>query len=72
MKIENYKAFKEHCLKVLQKSIGDDYAGYIYTCLSGDLIEDVETACDGEVWNEDDIRMAVGRTLCNRLGIEIY
>ena len=70
MKIRDYSTFVNDCLNILGKSISEDYVRYIYTAISGDLIEDVETSAD-ENYSIDDIRFAIGRGLCNRLGIEV-
>lgn len=70
MKIRDYSTFVNDCLNILGKSISEDYVRYIYTAISGDLIEDVETSAD-ENYSIDDIRFAIGRVLCNRLGIEV-
>lgn len=70
MKIRDYSTFDNDCLNILGKTISKDYVRYIYTAISGDLIEDVETSAD-ENYSIDDIRLAIGRVLCNRLGIEV-
>lgn len=70
MKIRDYSTFVNDCLNILGKTISKDYVRYIYTAISGDLIEDVETSAD-ENYSIDDIRLAIGRVLCNRLGIEV-
>ena len=70
MKIKDYVKFTNDCLTILGKSISEDYVRYIYTAISGDLIEDVETSAD-ENYSIDDIRLAIGRVLCNRLGIDV-
>lgn len=67
---------------IMVKAISDDYVGYIlgykddwtdYTIMD-EIIEDVmETSSwneDGD-YNEDDIRLAIGRVLMGRLGIEV-
>lgn len=69
MKIENHKLFKSVCMDILRQSISEDYVEYIYTAISGDLIDDVEDTCDA-FYSKDAIRLAIGRVLCNRLGIE--
>ena len=70
MKIRDYSTFVNDCLNILGKSISEDYVRYIFTAISSDLIEDVETSAD-ENYSIDDIRLAIGRVLCNRLGIEV-
>lgn len=64
----DYKQMKNDIKFVLGKSISEDYLGYILDVIVGDIIEDLEASADEE-YNEDDIRMAFGRVLANRLGI---
>lgn len=70
MKIKDYSTFTNDCINLLGETISKDYVRYIYTEISGDLIEDVETSAD-ENYSIDDIRLAIGRVLCKRLGIEV-
>lgn len=70
MKIKDYSTFTNDCVNLLGETISKDYVRYIYTTISGDLIEDVETSAD-ENYSIDDIRLAIGRVLCKRLGIEV-
>ena len=49
--------------------IGEDYLRGIADEILDDVNEDVRCSAD-EDYNEDDIRLAIGRVLCNRLGIE--
>lgn len=69
MKIKHYEQFKVKVYNMLKESISDDYVGYILTSIIGDVIDDVETCAD-EDYNEDDIRLAIGRTFMNKLGID--
>lgn len=70
MKINDIIQFRNIVEDVLRCSIGDDYVSYVWTLFGGDIIEDVESCAD-EDYNEDDIRMAIGRVICRRLGIEV-
>ena len=65
----DYKAFKRDCIGILRQSIGEDYVGFVFNEIGGDLIEGIESAC-GSQYNGDDIKMAIGRVLCNRFGVE--
>lgn len=47
----------------------DDYASRICDEIIDDVIEDV-VECADEEWSEGDIKLAIGRVLCSRLGIE--
>lgn len=62
------KQMKNDIKFVLGKSISEDYLRYILDVIVSDIIEDLEASADEE-YNEDDIRMAFGRVLANRLGI---
>lgn len=55
---------------LLGAAISDDYVNDIINDIIDDVYEDVATCADQEKWNEDDVRLAVGRVLCDRLGIE--
>lgn len=50
--------------------IGEDYVREIAHEILDDVNEDIRCSAD-EDYNEDDIRLAVGRVLCDRLGIEV-
>jgi len=69
MKIEHEEVFYSMLEEILRESIGDDYVRSIVDSIFDDVKEDVETCAD-ELYNEDDIRLAVGRVLCDRLNIE--
>lgn len=59
--------------EMLQVAISDDYVNDIVRELVPDIIEDVETSSaffDKGCWNNDDIRLAIGRVLSERLKIE--
>lgn len=53
----------------LLKKMTDDYASRICDAIIDDVIEDV-VECADEEWSEGDVRLAIGRVLCSRLGIE--
>lgn len=50
--------------------ISDDYWPGISKSILDDVVADVQECADNEEWNEDDVRLAVGRVLCTRLGID--
>lgn len=50
--------------------ISSDYAPVIINALADDVAQDVWETADRENFNDDDVRMAVGRVLMKRLGIE--
>lgn len=51
------------------KQISDDYWRAIAESIADDVVQNVQETADPDEWNEDDIRLAVGRVLCDRLGI---
>lgn len=53
----------------LLNKLADDYASRICDEIIDDVIDDV-VECADEEWSEGDIKLAIGRVLCSRLGIE--
>ena len=54
--------------KLLSKSVSDDYASRIIDAIIEDVIEDVNETADPEEWDDDDVRLALGRVLLKSLG----
>ena len=52
--------------KLLRKAISDDYTGDKLRIIFNDVLEDIKTAADVD-YNEDDIKLALGRVLLDRL-----
>ena len=52
-------------------SISRDYSKSIADAIADDVARDIYECADNEDWNIDDVRLAVGRVLCKRLGISI-
>ena len=50
--------------------ISDDYIDHIFDLIQDEVAEDIYAAADKR-YNDDDVRLAVGRALTKRLGIEI-
>lgn len=65
----DYKELTIVVENMLRKSISDDYVGSITTMIIDDIIDDIETSADDN-YNTDDVKLAIGRVLMNRLGIE--
>lgn len=55
---------------MLGKAISTDYLDTILDVIIDDVFEDVQTCADPVQWNEDDIKLAIGRVLCYKLGID--
>lgn len=53
----------------LGKAISDDYIDYIINEILNDVIDNVNATADEE-YSDDDVRLAIGRVLMDRLGIE--
>ena len=51
--------------------ISRDYSKSIAEAIADDVARDVHETADHEDWNIDDVRLAVGRVLCKRLGISV-
>lgn len=75
MKEINQRVFLEELKQILASACGSDYAGYIAS--DDDFYSDVkqnveETSAweDEGYYNDDDIRLAIGRVLMDRLGIK--
>ena len=59
--------------KILTEAV-DDYASKILEEISEDVISDVrETSglAEGEDFSDGDVKLAIGRALCTRLGIAV-
>ena len=52
-------------------AIPNEYASKIANVIAEDVAKDVNETADLEEWNQDDVRLAVGRVLCKRLGISV-
>lgn len=48
-------------------SISSDYVNTIIDCIIDDVVQDVCECADEQNWNEDDVRLAIGRVLINKL-----
>ena len=68
---EDVRYFLERNLK---SAISDDYVYDIRSKIQDDVVLDVmETSAYGEdgTWNDDDIKLAVGRVLLRKMGVEV-
>lgn len=62
---------REQTIDCLKECVADDYVKPIMENIIDDVIEDVLCCADKEFMNVVDIRLAIGRTLIKKLGIEI-
>jgi hypothetical protein len=53
---------------LLSKSISDDYVSELTDAIAEDVYQDVDETADPEEWNEDDVRLALGRVLLRKCG----
>lgn len=68
-----HNSVKEIALMLLRNAISDEYVRPIWDAIRHDVIDDVkETSAweDEGYFNEDDVRLAIGRAFCNILEIE--
>ena len=63
------KEIRNFMKSTLASGISTDYLDYIIDELISDVIEDVKTSADAD-YSDDDIRLAVGRVLFLKLGME--
>lgn len=52
-------------------AISNDYLRPIAEKIVEDVAQDIYESADAENWNDDDVRLAVGRVLCKKLRIEV-
>lgn len=79
MNKEEKKFIEAEIRMVMQKAVSSDYARYILehkknrSTFVDDVIDDVLSSSaweDEGFYNDDDIRLAIGRVLMDRLGID--
>ena len=51
---------------ILRRGISDDYTNDILEQIYDDVLEDIRTSADKD-YNEDDVRLALGRVIFERL-----
>lgn len=51
--------------------IPQDYIHPIAEAITEAVAQDIYESADPSEWNDDDVRLAIGRVLCKRLGIEV-
>lgn len=72
-KVEEYQI--EQMICTINRSpegfIASDYILPIAEKIASAVAQDIYDTADQDGWNLDDLRLAVGRVLCDRLGIEI-
>ena len=59
----------EFIKSIMKQAVSDDYVQYIMEVLYYDILDDIKTSAD-EDYNEDDVRLSIGRVLMDKLGIE--
>ena len=81
MSKEERRAIERLITKILSDAVSNDYAGYILeqydSCTENTMMEDIiEHVLTTSAWedegyyNEDDVRLAIGRELMARLGVD--
>ena len=61
---------KDEVYSELAKSMATEYANYIADEIIEAVREDIAASAGPEP-NNDDLRLAIGRVLCDRLGVQI-
>lgn len=54
---------------LLDKTVTRDYATSIAESIIDDVVEDLSESADVADWDDDDVRYAIGRVLCKKLGV---
>ena len=57
--------------RILSSSITKDYIHRIVDVILDDVVADVNETADADNWNEDDVRLAIGRIILKKFGEEI-
>lgn len=70
LKGEDKMPTQEEIYNELAKSMATEYANYIADEIKDAVIQDIEATADAEP-NDDDLRLAIGRVLCERLGVSV-
>lgn len=55
---------------VLRRAVADDYVGQLVDAIADEVREDLVAAAD-PVYSVGDVRLAVGRVLLDRLGVQV-
>ena len=74
--IETFTVTRSYVRQILDeiwhdRPVSEEYWGKIVFMILEEVCEDIEATADKDEWSEDDVRLAVGRVLCTKLGIEI-
>ena len=68
MKYWKRRNLEDRIYRFLLILISEDYIGDIMDIILDDVIRDI-SECANEDWNDDDIRFALGRVLCEKLRV---
>ncbi|CAJ0592398.1 unnamed protein product [Cylicocyclus nassatus] len=69
MTLQERKNIRDTIADNLFGVMSDDYVERVADAMLDKVVEDVEACADRE-WNYDDVRLAVGRVLCDSFGVE--
>lgn len=67
MNTEDKKLIKTVVLAHVLEIMDTDQAQSVTDLIIDDVVRDVEECADGEIWNDSDVRLAIGRVLIQRL-----
>ena len=71
IEIEKEEIIRNELYHFLRSAMSSDYSDLVAEAILPDVIADVDECADAEDWNEDDVRLAIGRVLCGKLGIAV-
>ncbi len=64
------EAIRNNVYHFMREAMSSDYSDLVAEAILTDVIADVNECADAENWNEDDVRLAIGRVLISRMGID--
>jgi hypothetical protein len=67
MRKEDKQLIKTIILDHMLGMMDIDQATHVTSLIVHDVVKDVEECTDGEIWNDSDVRLAIGRVLIQRL-----
>lgn len=64
------KKVRDIAFGLLVDALTDNYVNYVLDAIIDDVVADVKECADPVNWNEDDVRLAVGRAFMLKLNID--
>lgn len=60
---------RDIAFRLLSDALTDNYVNYVLDEIIDDIVDDVKECADPIEWNEDDVRLAVGRAFMLKLNL---